>query len=161
MNEEQYGLVFARRLHQDNMVWQTPSLATAAVAFLLAVAFNPDTGPNVSTLLSAFSLVVSAASIHLMAKHRHLEVEDSERLLQYEIANAASGYEPLHDPSQRVPNIRRSWFVSWSAFWIWIWILLGLCTISGYGAYAAFERAHSSPATAQAKSSAATGNPAP
>ncbi len=140
MNESQYALVCARRLHQDNLVWQTPPLAVAALAFLLAAAFNPEADPWAALLLSILAVAVAIASIQLIGKHRHLEIEDAEALLTFERENLAAGYEIIHGPRARASPIRRSWYIGLSSFWIWVWILTGFGAVSGYGVWAAGVR---------------------
>jgi hypothetical protein len=132
MNEEQYKLVCARRNSFNQLIWQVPTLATAVQAFLLAAAFNPLLPPTTSLILSIFSLVVGLASIQLMAKHRHFEVTDSHLLSQFEKKNADRGFVVLHGAAEDLEEVRMSWFVRFSSFRIWTFVLSGFCMLALY-----------------------------
>jgi hypothetical protein len=140
MNEEQYKLICARRNAFNQLIWQVPTLATAGQAFLLAAALNPLIAPTTSLVLAAFSLVVGAASIQLMAKHRHLEMRDSEALLQFEKENEERGFAILHGPLQAVESVPTNWFVRLSSFRLWVSVLAGFCALALYTGYSATAR---------------------
>src|ERR1700693_1133484 len=134
MNEEQYKVVCARRNASNQLVWQGPTLATAVQAFLLAAAFNPLVAPTTSLILAGFSLVVGLASIQLMAKHRHVEMTDSELLLQFELKNAEKGFSVIHGPLKPLAAVPANWFVRLSSFRLWVAILTGFCVLALYAA---------------------------
>jgi hypothetical protein len=79
MSDEQYKLLWARRIAGNNLLWQTPALAAAAQAFLLSSAFQQRTS-YVSLILPAVSFLVGLASVQLMTKHRYIEERDSALL---------------------------------------------------------------------------------
>lgn len=143
MHLEQYKLVHARRLQQDNMVWQTPTLAAAVTAFLLSISFNPQIDRAAAMAVGVFSAFVALAAIQLMAKHRQLEIEDAHRMHAYEKAN--EGFEELHHKTARVDTKPRHWFVDAPSSWIWIAILVGLAMISLYSAWEAYVRTAPAP----------------
>lgn len=132
MNVEQYGIICSRRQSINDKVWEVPSLATAAQAFLLASALSVQTPDFRSLALSVFSLIVGAASYQLMAKHRQLEVEDSERLAEFERQHAAEGYEILHGKNTGVPGIERSFVTKVSSYKVWSLVLMGFVLLAGY-----------------------------
>lgn len=75
-----YEMLLYRELEQDAMLWQTPTIALTAQAFLLTIALNP-TSPAFATYLSAgLGLVVALLSMQLMFKHRFLNLLDRAHL---------------------------------------------------------------------------------
>ncbi len=140
MNDEQYKLLSVRRTAINNIIWQIPPLATAGQAFLLAASFNPLMNKLVATSLAAFSVILGLASIQAMAKHRYLEMRDSEKLLQFEKANAEKGYAILHGPLLPINGIRANWFVRMSSFRVWTVVLCGFCSLGLMAVYHAFNR---------------------
>lgn len=128
MNQEQYAILCARRQSFDNLVWQTPSLATAAQAFLIAAAFDSGSTPINSLILASFSGVVGLASIQLIAKHRHNEVEDSEILKKYELSRPGE-LTVLH--GKRQPN--NGLLTRFSSFKIWSLVLWGFFALAVFG----------------------------
>lgn len=131
MNKEQYPMVCARRLAFDSMVWQTPPLAIAAQAFLLATAFDPDAKSTISFVLAIFSAVVGLASIQLMTKHRAHEIADAELLRRFEAANRSDGYSVVHGRS-RAAEVRHGFMSRLSSFQIWIAVLSGFVGLAIY-----------------------------
>jgi len=146
VNEEQYKLISARRNAFNQLIWQVPTLATASQAFLLAASLNPLIAPTTSLILACFSLVVGLASIQLMAKHRHLEMVDSELLSQFEKQNAESGYEVLHGRLRPLNEVPSNGFVRTSSFRIWIVVLGGFCALALFAGCLALTRMDSSAA---------------
>lgn len=75
-----YEMLLQRELEQDAMLWQTPTIALTAQAFLLTIALNP-TSPAFATFLSAaLGLVVALLSMQLMAKHQFIDSMDRAHL---------------------------------------------------------------------------------
>lgn len=142
MNETQYKILCERRNQQDNLIWQTPSLAVAALAFLMATALNPQTDAVASLVLSVFSFVVGLAAIQLMAKHRYLEMADSELLAKFECEHQGEGFAILHGRRPPVEGIARNWLVRIRSFRLWIFVLAGFCAVASYGAFSAMVRLH-------------------
>jgi hypothetical protein len=79
-----YQAVAARRLQWDALLWQVPSLGLAAQAFLLTIAFGPDTSRTSRLLASLLAVVTALLSLHLLIRHRQAEVTDAEWLGKYE-----------------------------------------------------------------------------
>jgi hypothetical protein len=124
MHPDQYGIICSRRQSMDDKVWQVPSLAIAAQAFLLAGALGVETTNWRSLALSFLSLIVGAASCQLMAKTRQMEVEDAERLADFERQHAAEGYEVLHAKSDGHPAVPRNFLTRAKSYKIWFGILV-------------------------------------
>jgi hypothetical protein len=129
MDIEQYKILSARRISYNNLVWQTPAIASAAQAFLLSVALNPLIKGIVPIVIAFFSFLVGLASIQLLIRHRHLERMDSDLLKKYE--ETTPGCSVIHGPIKDCPP-SENWFESLTA-WIanqrsgpvWIAVLTG------------------------------------
>jgi len=139
VNKDQYQVLCSRRQAFDNFVWQTPPLATAAQAFLLAASFAPETTKEISVILAAFSGIVGLASVQLMAKHRHGEIEDAELLGRFEADHTEDGYSILHG-KDRIRLMKTNIFTQRSSFQIWIFVLSGFVALALYAIYAAAMR---------------------
>jgi hypothetical protein len=138
MNTEQYKLVFARRLAQNALLWQTPTIASAAQSVLLVASFNPQTNPRVSFVLACVAALVGGASIQLMAKHRHMEETDSRLLLDFE--KNTEGFQALHGDYWNYPGFKRSWFLRLKSHFIWLCVLCALFGLSIYAAFLAYGK---------------------
>jgi hypothetical protein len=79
-----YQVVAARRMQWDALLWQVPSLSLAAQAFLLTLAFGPDTSRTSRLLASGLAVVAALLSLHLLTRHRQAEVTDAHWLAAYE-----------------------------------------------------------------------------
>jgi CHASE1-domain containing sensor protein len=121
MHKDQYSLVFNRRLAFDQRVWQIPSLAIAAHAFILSSALNVRTGPAFAAILSTMSVVLSLATIQLMLKLRQIELEDAVRLRRFEASE--KGYEVLHGRIPPVQGVPRRWWIRLPSFYVWQFVL--------------------------------------
>lgn len=75
-----YEMLLQRELEQDAMLWQTPTIALTAQAFLLTIALNPSSPPFATYLAATLGLVVALLSMQLMAKHRFLNLMDRAHL---------------------------------------------------------------------------------
>jgi hypothetical protein len=139
MNKDQYQVLCNRRQAFDNLVWQTPPLATAAQAFLLAASFDSDATKQNSIILAVFSGLVGLASVQLMAKHRHGEIEDAELLSRYEAENIADGFSILH--GKRSPGfVKFNILTRFSSFRVWFSILCGFVALALYAVVVAAMR---------------------
>jgi hypothetical protein len=76
-----YQAVAARRMQWDALLWQVPSLS---LAFLLTIAFGPDTSRTSRLLTSALAAVAALLSLHLLIRHRQAEITDAHWLAAYE-----------------------------------------------------------------------------
>jgi hypothetical protein len=147
MNEEQYRLTCARRNALRSVVWQTPILASATQAFLLAPAFNPGIGRGICLVLAFFSFAVGIASIQLMLRHHRLDDLDREMLARFEDENAGRGYAPIHAPAafgsgplDRLAQV--------SSFGVWIAVLAGFCLLALFAAWSVSMRTEQPPTVA-------------
>lgn len=71
-----YEMLTLRDVEKDALMWQAPSLALAAQAFLLTIALNPQSPVYAVLISSALGFVVAGLSMQLMARHRLLNVLD-------------------------------------------------------------------------------------
>ena len=141
MNAEQYKIICARRIAFNQLMWQVPALATAGQGFLMAAAFNPLIEARIATVLAIFSLIVGAASLQLMAKHRHLEMTDSALLMDFEEHSDKEGYAVLHGPHKPHRAVPENWFVRIRSFRVWSVVIIGFCLLALFAAYTAHTRA--------------------
>lgn len=135
MHKDQYLSLCDRRISSNNLLWQTPSLAIAAQAFLLSASLGGQVQPINGLVLAALSFVVGLASIHLIIKHRHFEQWDAECLAKFETDNRSKGYELLHGPGAvpvRPPFARLKRL---SAYKVWCWVLVSFCALAAYAVY--------------------------
>lgn len=121
---EQYEIVAQRQLSHDNLLWQTPVLSLTAQAFLFTIAFSdlPATGRLPASLLI---MLVSGASLQLMAKHRAYEIYSSKLLEDYEKHSA--GFKVVHI---QLPREEQNWWTRFSSYLAWI-ILLWCFFVAG------------------------------
>ncbi len=66
------------------MLWETPTLALTAQAFLLTIALNKDAAPAAVYVSAGLGLVVALLSMQLMAKHRFLNEMDKAQMHRLE-----------------------------------------------------------------------------
>lgn len=71
-----YEMLTLRDVEKDALMWQAPSLALTAQAFLLTIALNPQSPAYAVMVSSALGFVVAGLSMQLMARHRLLNVLD-------------------------------------------------------------------------------------
>lgn len=71
-----YEMLTLRDVEKDALMWQAPSLALTAQAFLLTIALNPQSQVHAVLISSALGFVVAGLSMQLMARHRLLNVLD-------------------------------------------------------------------------------------
>lgn len=96
LHHDQYPLIASRRQAQDALLWQTPVLSLTAQAFLLAIALHSSTDFAVRFVALLFSIACALSSLHLMWKHRVLEVESSKLLHAFECAHRDEGFYDVH-----------------------------------------------------------------
>jgi hypothetical protein len=75
-----YEVLLQRELEQDAMLWQTPTIALTAQAFLLTIALNADSGAFATYLSASLGILVATMSMQLMGKHRVLSEMDRSHL---------------------------------------------------------------------------------
>lgn len=148
-----YEMLTMRDVEKDALLWQAPSLALTAQAFLLTIALNADSS-ELSVLLSAgLGMVVAGISMQLMAKHRMVNLQDRAFLHYLEGRLGLPeiswhNYFYAEDGHYRVPD----WFIDWeaeterwkrhsaperttwltraSSYTIWIWALAGFGAVN-------------------------------
>jgi|GEM_PF-6539679 hypothetical protein len=102
MNEEvTYQVVAARRLNQETMLWQVPSLSLAGQAFLFSVSLGNSSVLS-RLMASGLSILISILAIHLMVRHRSLEIADSKWL---------QSYEETHRPHPKASGTSKQFYV--------------------------------------------------
>ncbi len=119
LSDSQFSAVQARYISHGSLMWQVPALNIATQAFLYSVIFGEKTpieGRLIAALLGVFA---AFAGLHLLAKHRAMELYDARLLAEYE---AAQGWLVVHGrrPHDVSPRIWK-WFINQSAFRIWLW----------------------------------------
>jgi hypothetical protein len=152
LNADQYPVVAERRLGYDNLLWQTPVLSLTAQAFLFAIAFGAE---DALTRLPASLLVVlvAAASLQLMAKHRAHEKWMSRMLEEFE--RATPGFAVIHS---KPAHGRASFWVRQSSYTVWM--LLMWCFLAA-GCWATYRCIDQLRAPQSAKSGAGSAPSAP
>jgi hypothetical protein len=131
MTEVQYQLIASRRQNHDTMLWQTPVISLTAQAFLFTIALGTGSIPG-RVLAALLALISALASLHLLAKQRHLELHYSNLLEAYE---RAKGLPPLHHPPPKAAGA-----LGWSAYTVWKYVfgIFGAAAIAAIVA-AAYE----------------------
>lgn len=79
-----YEVLVQREMEQDAMLWETPTLALTAQAFLLTIALNKDSTAAAVYVSAALGVLVAVLSMQLMAKHRFLNELDRAQLHRLE-----------------------------------------------------------------------------
>lgn len=120
-----YQVVAQRRCAYDSMLWSTPAISLAGLAFLFTIALDPDTAEGPRCLVSFLALCFALASAHLMYKHRYGEKDDSRWLENYERTHFSA--KPVHsrrgtDPTES--DVRPNCIKRWSAYCVWQILLL-------------------------------------
>lgn len=132
ISPEQYEIVAQRQQSHDNMVWQTPVLSLTAQAFLFTIAFSEL--PAFTRLpASILVMLVSGASLQLIAKHRASEVYSSMLLKEYE--RHTPGFLVVHD---RLPCDRLNTWTRRSSYSVWVCLLWCFFAAGGLAAVTCF-----------------------
>jgi hypothetical protein len=79
-----YQMIMQRGLQTNGLLWQTPSLALTAQAFLLTISLGGDTIRPIRIVVSVLGLVVGIMSMQLMAKHHYFYELDQAELRRIE-----------------------------------------------------------------------------
>jgi hypothetical protein len=113
-----YDVAANRRYQYDFMMWQVPALSLTAQAFLFTVALQAEATRAARLIASALALVVAAISMQLMAKHRHHERTEADRLKGFEEDQQLAG---LHRPMQERGTQLRRWSpTALSSYHVWM-----------------------------------------
>lgn len=92
----QYQVVAKRRDGTDAMVWQVPVIGLAAQSLLFSAALSHHATPTAQSVAAGLALIVSLASMHVMARHRYFETEDSKWLEGFEKDRLQLGLTSCH-----------------------------------------------------------------
>ncbi|MFI6365419.1 hypothetical protein ACIBG0_21980 [Nocardia sp. NPDC050630] len=108
-----YQAVADRRLQNENLLWQVPTLSLTAQAFLFSISMA-SANDSVARIASAsLALIVSIISIMLMASHRLAERKDAlwlERFEQQRIGAGAWGaHGSVFETQQQNANLDVGW----------------------------------------------------
>ncbi|MET1088445.1 MAG: hypothetical protein ABWY04_15215 [Arthrobacter sp.] len=79
-----YEMLTARFLAHDELLWQTPVLALTAQSFLMTISLSPDVGKGAAATAAALGTVLILMSMHLLGRHRFLELIEKYKLKQLE-----------------------------------------------------------------------------
>ncbi|WP_425614567.1 hypothetical protein NA78x_004440 [Anatilimnocola sp. NA78] len=120
---QQYQVIAARRNANDTLLWQAPLLSLTGQAFLFTAAATllaaAKEGAHPGCLYSValmLAWVAACASLHLMAKHRFFEVEDSVYLRDLELILELPCRHISTSPSHRLGSAYCSWIVTLAVF---------------------------------------------
>lgn len=135
--EAVYQVVAARKLNQDSLLWQVPSLSLTAQAFLFSISLGNSS--KVSRIIaSALSVLMCGLTLHLMGRHRILEVRDSKWLEEYEkqhyeLPKATRTNNPFTYIVNAKPphsnNKFKKWYESSYNIWFMGLIIVGLVSV--------------------------------
>jgi hypothetical protein len=115
-----YQMIMQRGLQTNALLWQTPSLALTAQAFLLTISLGADTIRPIRIVVSVLGLVVGIMSMQLMAKHHYFYELDQAELRRIESRLALP---PItHRSRQLVDHRKEVWalpFVKVTSYVVW------------------------------------------
>jgi hypothetical protein len=87
-----YEMLTARFLAHDELLWQTPVLALTAQSFLMSISLTPGVADLAAATAAALGAILILMSMHLLGRHRFLELIEKHKLKQLE---ETLGIEPL------------------------------------------------------------------
>lgn len=79
-----YEMLVQREMEQDAMLWETPTLALTAQAFLLTIALDRESAPAAVYISACLGVLVAFLSMQLMAKHKFLNELDKAEMNRLE-----------------------------------------------------------------------------
>jgi hypothetical protein len=79
-----FQMIMQRGLQTNALLWQTPSLALTAQAFLLTLSLGGGTIRPIRIVVSVLGLVIGIMSMQLMAKHHYFYELDQAELRRIE-----------------------------------------------------------------------------
>ena len=127
-----YQVVANRQCGYDSMLWSTPVISLAGLAFLFNIALAPNTAEWPRRFASFLAVCFAIASAHLLYKHRYGEKNDSKWLEKYEKVHYSSCL-PVHGQGGTDPKRETGMIKRWSAYWIWqvllVVFVLAACVI--------------------------------
>lgn len=83
-DELTYEMLTARFLAHDELLWQTPVLALTAQSFLMTISLSPDVDDWAGATAAALGTVLILMSMHLLGRHRFLELVEKYKLKMLE-----------------------------------------------------------------------------
>lgn len=121
--ESQYIVLNERRNSFNTLLWQTPVLSLTAQAFLFTIALGEDVPESGRRTAATLALMVSIASIQLLAKHRFNEVDHAKRLTQIE---KERGLIKINEKRDVIISWNpETWLAKLPSYWIWSTMLFG------------------------------------
>ena len=87
-----YEMLTARFLAHDELLWQTPVLALTAQSFLMSISLSHEVADLAAATAAALGAILILMSMHLLGRHRFLELIEKHKLKQLE---EAMKIEPL------------------------------------------------------------------
>jgi hypothetical protein len=99
-----YTVIASRRTAFDTLMWQVPTLGLAAQAFLLTIAYGPDSSQIARCVSGFLAAVVAMVATQTMLKHRVNEKTDNLILKELEVVagiSIGSGTTPHDAPAVR------------------------------------------------------------
>jgi hypothetical protein len=79
-----YEMLTARFLAHDELLWQTPVLALTAQSFLMTTSLSPEVDDWAGATAAFLGAVLILMSMHLLGRHRFLELVEKHKLRQLE-----------------------------------------------------------------------------
>jgi hypothetical protein len=115
-----YQMIMQRGVQTNGLLWQTPSLALTAQAFLLTISLGGDTIRPIRIVVSVLGLVIGIMSMQLMAKHHYFYELDQAELRRIE---TRLQLPPIAHRSQQIIDHRRDVralpFVKVTSYVVW------------------------------------------
>jgi hypothetical protein len=115
-----YQMIMQRGLQTNGLLWQTPSLAVTAQAFLLTLSLGSDTLRPIRIVVSVLGLVIGIMSMQLMAKHHYFYELDQAELRRIE---TRLQLPPIAHRSRQIVDHRKEvWalpFVKVTSYVVW------------------------------------------
>ncbi len=118
ITEQQYDQVAENKRNHNLLIWQTPVLALTAQSFLFSIALSSSTSGQNKAISALLALLISIASMQLMAKHRHIERWYSSLLRQFE-EGSGGRFGVIDGPPPPSHAWPAGWFANLKSFWVW------------------------------------------
>jgi hypothetical protein len=117
-----YQMIMQRGVQTNGLLWQTPSLALTAQAFLLTISLGDDTYRPVRIVVSVLGLVIGVMSMQLMAKHHYFYELDQAELRRIEtrlqlppIAHRSQQMTDHREDVWALPFVRVTSYIVWQS----------------------------------------------
>jgi hypothetical protein len=113
-----FEMLSQREIEETSRLWQTPTLALTAQAFLLTIALGPDTARVSRVIASLLGIMVAVMAVQLMTKHHHFADRDFQLLLRLE-NDLGLPKTIKREPLPGMTLAKASWLSRRSSFWLW------------------------------------------